>query len=196
VEWLTTSVLLDELRAGAEGAWVPFLERFRKPVVAFALKMGLPAVAADDVAQETMLAFLEGLRKGRYDRTKGRLSAWLFGIASLKVRQAREAHARMARDHAGEGSTGSRLSQVPEEVALEASWDLSWGRSVLEQSLARVRQEVDPQTFRAFEMVALKDIAPAAVAAELGMTRNAVFLAKHRVVKRIRALKDAFESAR
>jgi hypothetical protein len=53
---------------------------------------------------------------------------------------------------------------------------------------------VDPGTFRAFERVALDQVPAADVARELGMTRNAVFLAKHRVVKRIRALKDAFES--
>ena len=105
MEWVTTSVLLDQLRAGADGAWGAFLERFRKPVIAFALKVGLPAQAADDAAQETMLAFLEGLRSGSYDRKKGRLSSWLFGIASMKARQAFDARARIDRDHAGEKSS-------------------------------------------------------------------------------------------
>lgn len=196
MKWLTTSVLLDQLRAGGDDAWGRFLDRFRKPVVAFALKAGLSPAAADDVAQETMLAFLEGLRKGSYDRGKGRLSSWLFGIASLKVRQTWDAQARVARDHAGEAGSAPGLSQIADPAALEASWDQSFCRSVLEQSLARVRLEVDPQTFRAFELVAMKEVPAADVATQLGMTRNAVFLAKHRVVKRIRALKDAFESVR
>jgi RNA polymerase sigma-70 factor, ECF subfamily len=194
MEWVTTSVLLDQLRAGADAAWGPFLDRFRKPVVAFGLKMGLPAQAAEDAAQETMLAFLEGLRKGAYDRTKGRLSSWLFGIASMKARQAWDARERLARDHAGERSSQPGLSQVPDAATLEKSWDVSWAKSIFTQCLERIRTEVEPDTFRAFEMVAIEQIPAAQVAEELGMTRNAVFVAKHRVLKRLRALKEAFEA--
>jgi RNA polymerase sigma-70 factor (ECF subfamily) len=193
MEWVTTSALLEQLRAGAESAWGPFLERFRKPVVAFAMDHGLSPDAADDAAQETMLAFLDGLRRGNYDRAKGRLSSWLFGIANLKTRQAWSARARLARDHAGEQSAAGSVGDLPDVASLEKSWEATWARSVLEQCLARVRSEVDPATFRAFELVALQEVPAADAAAKLGMTRNAVFIAKHRVVKRIRALKEAFE---
>ena len=90
--WVTTATVLQNLRDyDNREAWGSFAERFRRPVVSFARGMGLKTADAEDVAQETMLAFAEAYRKGSYDPAKGRLSKFLFGIAyrqSLKFRRA------------------------------------------------------------------------------------------------------------
>jgi RNA polymerase sigma-70 factor (ECF subfamily) len=51
-----------------------------------------------------------------------------------------------------------------------------------------VRSEVKPETMRAFERFALDELPADEVAAELGLTQNAVFGAKRRVLGRIREL--------
>src|SRR5436305_1544249 len=80
--WLTTATVLEKLRDFANrDAWDRFSERFRRPVVSFARGMGLAQSDAEDVAQETLMAFAKAYREGQYDPAKGRLSKFLFGIA-------------------------------------------------------------------------------------------------------------------
>ena len=94
-DWVTTSVLLSELRDfGNQAAWDRLADRFREPVVAFARKMGLTPSQAEDAAQETLLAFAEAFRDGKYDPAKGRLNRWLFGIAFRQVLNAKRARGR------------------------------------------------------------------------------------------------------
>jgi DNA-directed RNA polymerase specialized sigma24 family protein len=57
-----------------------------------------------------------------------------------------------------------------------------------------VRAEVESNTIRAFELFALHGRPAAEVAGELGLSRNAVFIAKHRVMKRVLELRRQFEA--
>ena len=58
---------------------------------------------------------------------------------------------------------------------------------------AQVQREVKPSTFQAFHQVVFEHKSPAAAAESTGLTENAVFIAKHRVLKRLRALNAEFE---
>ena len=56
--WLTTATVLQKLRDFENrDAWDSFADRFRRPVISFARGMGLKPADAEDVAQETLLAF-------------------------------------------------------------------------------------------------------------------------------------------
>jgi DNA-directed RNA polymerase specialized sigma24 family protein len=59
--------------------------------------------------------------------------------------------------------------------------------------MEQARAEVEPRTFEAFELAAIRDVPADQIADELGMTRNAVFIAKHRVLKRIANLRREYE---
>lgn len=189
MEWITTSTILERLQDYENAsAWNRFVARFRTPIVEFARKMGLANADAEDAAQETLMAFAKAYRKGHYDRNKGRLSKWLFGIAYLHVRRIYGDRAR--RDAQVESGC---CASIPDERDATISWDKTWRQSVLEQCLARVRQEVEPTTYRAFEMTALVKRPAAEVAGELSISRNAVFIAKHRVLTRLRKLQEEYE---
>ncbi|HRK31427.1 MAG TPA: sigma-70 family RNA polymerase sigma factor [Tepidisphaeraceae bacterium] len=195
--WVTTATVLQKLRDYENReAWGSFAERFRKPVVSFARGMGLKTADAEDVAQETLLAFAEAYRNGKYDSTKGRLSKFLFGIAyrqSLKFRRA-----------GAPGAGGGKLAQpesgfwseVPDEDESHASgvWDTQWESSVLAECMQQARVEFEPMTFRAFELVVREEMPPPQAADELGIPIKSVYNAKHRVLKRIRELRDTYES--
>jgi RNA polymerase sigma-70 factor (ECF subfamily) len=51
-----------------------------------------------------------------------------------------------------------------------------------------VKVQFEPQTWQAFQRVALEDIPAAQVAQELNISVNAVFIAKSRVLSRLREL--------
>ena len=75
MEWVTTTAFLHALKQpGDNEAWRRFVERFRQPVVRYAERGGLKANAAEDLAQEVLLTFVEAWRDGR-------LVGGLYGIA-------------------------------------------------------------------------------------------------------------------
>lgn len=197
MEWVTTTTILDRLHdAQDDTAWNRFLERFRTPIISFCRKLGLSSSDAEDVAQETLLAFLESYRKKAYKRGRGRLSHYLFGIAHNKILLARRKIAAQERQvgHSDEG-TGF-WSAVPDPSAAEDAWEREWREAVLSQCLDQIRREVSFQTFEAFRLVVFEQMEPAAVAERLEMTRNAVFIAKHRVGNRLRDLCALWEEER
>ena len=57
---------------------------------------------------------------------------------------------------------------------------------MLQQLLKRVRTDFSPQTWAAFQAVTFADRSADEVATELNMTTNAVFIAKSRVLARLR----------
>lgn len=194
MDWMTTTTVLDRLRDAADhSAWSGFIERYQGPVASFCRKTGLSQEDADDVAQETMMAFLEAYRRGGYQRGRGRLSQFLFGIARHKIQHARRKTGAAARQFSHGVDVAEALANVADSDALQQVWDREWRESILMQCLARVREEVTPQTYDAFRLVAVEDLEPARVAEQLGMTRNAVFIAKHRVATRLRQLCAACE---
>ena len=189
IEWITTSTVLARLSDFEDrGAWERFADRFRRPIEVFAERQGLARGECEDVAQDTLLAFAQAYRDGGYDRSRGRLSHWLFGIAWRRIDRAR----RRARVRAGEAALGAddddRTSDVAAPHQPSPEWEEVWERSMLEQCLRQARKEVSPSTFRAFEMLVLESRTIEDAVAELGITRNAVAIAKHRVSERVRAL--------
>lgn len=187
MEWLTTTTILDRLLdAGDNSVWSSFLERFRTPIIAFCRKLGLGSSDAEDVAQETLMAFLESYRKHSYQRGRGRLSHYLFGIAHNKILLARRKMAGPERQVAEEAS--GFWSSVADPSTAQDAWEREWRDAVLSQSIEQVRREVSPQTFEAFRLLVFEHMEPAAVAEKLDITRNAVFIAKHRVGTRLRDL--------
>lgn len=189
MEWVTTSTIIDRLRGGEDqAAWTGFVERFRRPVVAFARGLGLNETQAEDAAQETLMAFAVQLREGGYDRERGRLSSWLFGIA---YRQAMAARRKGATEHA-RGGDSAPVEDVPQDRA-SMVWDREWERRVLEECLQQVRSEVEPRTFAAFELAVQTGLSAEGAADLLGLSPKQVYNAKHRILKRLRELREQYE---
>lgn len=191
-EWLTTTTILQRLRDYENrDAWERLAGRFRPPIVAFARRLGVSPADAEDVAQNTLLAFAEGFRRGGYDAEKGRLSRWLFGIAYRQALGQRRATARIGvLDHP------SAIADWPDEASATGAWDEEWERSLLERCLVAARTEVEPTTYRAFELVVLDERSPADAARLLGVPIKTVYNAKHRLLARIRELRSDLDEYR
>lgn len=198
MEWMTTTTLLEGLgREGDDRAWERLVHRFRPAIVRFARGMGLSAGDAEEVAQETLVAALNGQRDGRYDRTRGRLRSWMFGIAVRQAQHARRkaalAHAREAPLHDGD-SRGASLNGG-DDPAIRQLWEHEWEQAILSRCLERARLEVEPITMRAFELVVADGRTPSEAATMLDVPVKQVYNAKHRVLKRIRELREAIEAS-
>src|SRR5262249_60000951 len=69
---------------------------------------------------------------------------------------------------------------------LSRRWDREHDEHVARRLLELLRPEFQPNTWRAFERLMLEGGKPDEVAAELGLSVNAVFIAKSRVLRRLR----------
>lgn len=178
--WRTTTTLLERLRGDADdGAWNQLDERLRPALEIFARRMGLAPADVADVVQESLLALMRALRDGSYDRGRGRLRSFLFGVVRNQVKQAqRRAH----KDPPGVAAA----EPLADDRAEQRTFDESWETGALAHCLAQVEREVHPRTYRAFDAVVLRHRKPADVARELAMSVNAVYLAKHRVLGQVR----------
>ena len=193
VDWLTTTTILEGLRDDDNGAWRRFVERFRRPVVSFIRGAGLSSADAEDVAQETLIAFADAYRNGQYNRTQGRLSRWLFGIAYRQILRERQRGARQGAKMAPQVGGTSFWASVPDEESAAESWEREWEQALLGECLEQAQREFQSETFRAFEL-AVRDNRPASEAArELNVSVKSIYNAKHRVLKRIRELREELE---
>jgi len=186
---ITSASLLEGLRDHANRTlWQQFAARYQPMLVRYARRMGLKDADAEDAAQQTLIAFSAAYREGKYDPLKGRLRVWLFGIARNQIRNLRRRVAQHEQLVADESQNTGFFAALPDDDAFERIWEEEWRDAVVRQCLAEVAREFDEQTLQAFELFAWKGLSAKEVADKLAITPNAVFIAKHRVMKRIRTL--------
>jgi len=194
VSSVTSTYLLEGLKDPAnQTVWQQYVDRYRPLILRYAQRLGLDEADGEDAAQQALLAFCEAYRQGKYERGKGRLRDWLFGIARNQIRNyQRRQPQRQGQMAAAPGRTDF-FDQQPDEKQHEDIWEQEWRDAVLRQCLLKVRSEVGEKMFAAFELFASQGWSAQKVAEHLGLTANAVFIAKHRILRRIRELFPTME---
>lgn len=189
-----TSVMLHRLRDQQDrAAWDGFFARFHRPLRSFARRFGLGQDELDDLVQDTLLAFAEAFRAGRYDPAKGRLRAWFFGIAYHQLQQRIRAEARQdKRQPAGHARTAF-WAAIPDRAEAERNWDADWEAAALAACMRQIKRELTDSSLEAFDLVVRKGVSADVAARQLGISRNAVYVAKHRVLKRLQELMQQYE---
>lgn len=173
---------------GNRTVWQQFVARWRPPIISFALRVGLREDEAQDAAQETLIAFCDAYRSGKYDREKGRLRKWLFGIASNQIQSIIRKRPKNEVHPDGGTDETDFFHRIGDQGQLEAIWDEEWSQWIIRHCIEAVRPQFKPKTFKAFELFVVQELPAKEVAEQLKMTENAVFLAKHRVLKCIREM--------
>lgn len=191
----TTTVMLEALKDPSQGAvWAEFDARYRPVVAAFARRLGLGDAEAEDVAQETLIEFLRAYRKGKYDRSRGRLGSWIMGIARHRIADGRIKAAR-SRGQRGE-SAFSVVADLRNRTRMTAVWDQEQKRAIVQRAMEILRQgRTSDNSLKAFELLAIRGVPAAAAAEQCGMTPDEVYVAKNRVGKRLREIVDELKAA-
>jgi len=78
------------------------------------------------------------------------------------------------------------LKGQPDEHSFDEIWESEWERRLLQVCMENVCRHMEAITVKAFEFFVLQEWPADKVAAHLGITRNAVFKAKRRVLTRMR----------
>src|SRR5262249_43247412 len=141
---------------------------------------------ADDLVQETLTIVI--IELATFDRGRvGAFRSWLRTILANRLRG--YFRARRSRPVAlGASDLLDRLDELEApQSELSCQWDREHDRHVAARALKLVQADFAPATWQAFRRQVLEGAAPAVVAAEMGLSLNAVLLAKSRVLKRLRA---------
>jgi RNA polymerase sigma-70 factor (ECF subfamily) len=86
----------------------------------------------------------------------------------------------------GSGATAALQELADPDSELNRQWDEEHDRYVLHCLLDLVDEEFEPSTLQAFRRLALDGVSGAEAAQELGLSVAAVYVAKSRVLARIR----------
>ena len=145
---VTSTTLLNGLHdPDNESIWLQFVQRYRPMIVRYGKRLGLSAEDAEDVAQASLLGFCEAYRKRKYERERGRLREWLFGIVHNQVRNWKRRSSRGASRLSGTVAQDV-LGGLESDEGLEEQWEEEWRASVAAACLDEVRKEVQASTVR------------------------------------------------
>jgi RNA polymerase sigma-70 factor (ECF subfamily) len=165
-----------QLRAAT--AWAEFVDLYTPLLYSWAGRLGMQPTDAADLVQDVFVILVQKLPEFEYDARKS-FRAWLRTILMNRWRdRERRATARQADDSALERLPGP--DQADEVEAAE------YRQYLVCRALALMRREFRPATWQACWEHAVNGRPAAEVARELGLTVNAVYVARSRVLRRLR----------
>jgi RNA polymerase sigma-70 factor (ECF subfamily) len=135
---------------------------------------------AADLVQDVFTSLVEKLPEFTYDPGKS-FRAWLRAVTLNRWRDNQK-----RRDRRPLAGGAEALARVPIPDPLDAFWEGEYRRLLIGRALDLMRAEFRPTTWRACWEFVVHGKPAARVAAELGISENAVYVAKYRVLQRLR----------
>jgi RNA polymerase sigma-70 factor (ECF subfamily) len=178
----TTPVsLLERLRRPADqDAWERFVQLYTPLLYSWAHRRGLQDQDAADLVQDVLLILVRKLPEFAYDRHKS-FRGWLRTILLNRWRnRQRLPPAEPLQDIAD--PAGPDVAEMFAET--------EYRRRLVERALELMRTDFEPVTWKAFWEFHVAGRAAAEVAAELGLRPGSVYMAKARVLQRLREERD------
>jgi RNA polymerase sigma-70 factor (ECF subfamily) len=182
----TSISLLDRLRDSPDAAsWQRLVDLYTPLIQTWLRRQGLQPADADDLAQDVLAVVVRELSAFEH-RRPGAFRSWLRTITANRLRNFWRA--RQARPAATGDSDFVRILEQLEDPHSELSrvWDREHDQFIVRRAMELIEPEFTPSTWQAFRRLAVDGAAVDAVAAELGLTANAVLIAKSRVFSRLR----------
>jgi RNA polymerase sigma-70 factor (ECF subfamily) len=180
----TSASLLERLRdRGDAKAWQKLVLLYTPLMRAWLKPAALQAADVDDLSQRVLEVVVRKLPQFQHGGRPGAFRAWLRAITVNRLREFWR-----ARPPADQTAPSAALLEELEDPASDLGrwWDEEHNRHILNGLLHLVERDFSPNTWLAFRRVVLDDLSADTVATELGMTVNAVLIAKSRVLSRLR----------
>ncbi len=184
---LTTraSLLLRLGNPQDRAAWQQFVELYGSLVYGFARRRGLQDADAADLTQEVFAAVAQTVGRWRYDSRKGSFRGWLYGVTRHKLSHFQQKQHRQLIG-SGDSKAQELLNEHPSpEPSLEEAWEQEFQQQLFRLAAAQVQDQFAPTTWQAFWRTAVHGEVPAEVAAALGLSVGAVYVAHSRVLARL-----------
>lgn len=163
-----------------EAAWQRFVELYAPLIFHWARAEGMSVDEAADLVQDVLTLLIVKLPEFQYD-PRQRFRGWLRTITANKVRD----HQRRQTKQPAMGIDAT-LEHIASEPASTLSEDAEYYEFVLHRALELMQAEFRNETWQACWRLVVDGQSALDVAQELGLSLNSVYLAKSRVLHRLR----------
>lgn len=181
--------LLEQIRDKDPVAW-PELDRLYRPLVLKWLRgKGISVADAEDISQEVLIHVLRLIDGFEHNGRVGAFRNWLrnitYNVMRNHLRKLASEESALT-DHFRR--TANALNVDTSEVA--QTFNREHDRMIVERLLEELESDVSPQVMTAFRRYCLAEESAESVASDLGMSVNMVYVARFRVIQRLRARSD------
>lgn len=184
-ERATSLTLLDQIRAGDQGAWSRTVALYGPLVVYWCRRAG-GGEESEDLAQEVLLSAAGRIGSFRRDRPGDSFRGWLRAVARNKILDWQRRRGRRVDFAVGGTVAGQVLGEQADPISSDEDGERREAEALYLRALDLVRGEFEPRTWETFLAVTVGGKAAPEVAKELGVTSAAVRLAKSRVLRRLK----------
>jgi RNA polymerase sigma-70 factor, ECF subfamily len=187
----TRASLIVRLRDAADvAAWDEFVAIYGPLVHRLAMRQGLQAADAEDVVQQVFAAVAQSVHQWLERPQPNRFRGWLLTIArNIAIKTLTR------RPQGGVGLGGD--PGLNELVAAVCDWsshfDIEYRREVYRWAAEQVQNTVTPSTWNAFQLTHIDGVSIADAAERLSMSVGNIYIARSRVISRLRELAKQFE---
>ena len=187
----TRPSLLLRLRDPADDdAWREFVRLYTPLVFGYCRRQGLQEADAADVAQEVMRVTAREMPEFQYDVKRGKFRGWLLQTTRHRFHKFISRQNRSPK--AASDSTIERFLDGDPSSVEQANWEEDYRQGLFDWASGKARPEFQATTWDAFRLTAVESVSVKEVAGRLGISIGAVYIARSRVIARLRQLIETF----
>ena len=182
----TSLSLLERLQQQPDSSsWQRLVDIYTPLIGRWLARSPLQNADHEDLIQEVLKIVVQKLPVFQH-RREGSFRAWLRVVTAncLQGHWRSEKYRPLA---TGDSAFLKKLQELEDpRSALAQAWDAEHDRHVARRLLELIGPQFEPSSLQAFRRVVLEGQKPSQVAAELGISVNAVFLAKSKILRQLR----------
>ena len=189
---VTRATLLLRIRdARDQAAWGEFVQLYAPLIHAYGMHRGMQDADAADLVQEVMRLVSRSMPGFQYDRARGSFRGWLLTVTRNELRKMAGRRGRQT-SGSGDSQVHGLLEQQP-EGAHDEEWDREYRWNLFLWAAERVKGDFREASWRAFWRTIVEGQEIDAVARDLNLSAGAVYIARSRIIARIREEVGAVE---
>lgn len=167
-------------------AWSTFVRLYTPLVFNHCKGHGLQDADAADVAQEVMRVAAQAMPDFQFNAQRGKFRGWMLQTTRHRLHKF---YARCARTpQAASDTTIERLLDGEPNATEQTRWEEDYRQRLFDWAVEKARPEFRPATWDAFWFTAVDSNSVKEVAGQLGISVGAVYIARSRVIARLREL--------
>lgn len=185
----TSISLLDLLKQeNNQNAWRQMLDIYQPLIGKWLGRLGAPENEVHDLSQSILVVVVRKLPQFQHQGNQGAFRSWLKNITRNCLLEYWRSQ-KLQPIATGKTSFQESLNQLADDSSeLSQLWNQEYDRQVLASLLQQIQNEFQPSTWEAFRLVTIDGVPAKSVAEQLDMTVNSVFIAKSRVMSRLRVV--------
>ena len=169
----TTTIIRRVQSNGTDESWEQFVRRYEHVIIEYAMGSGLRRDHAEDLRQTVLLELVTMLPTLTIDPERGSFRSILRTMVKRRCID-------FLRRHYRENELKQKI-EINATKPEQSRWDRAWQEGLMKQALSEAAEQVNPETFQAFELTTISSVPPREVAKLLGMSVDSVYQSKSRV---------------